>query len=129
MGRGWAWTLPDCRPVSFRLLSADWSDLYWSSSYSFLFLAGAFVALASTLSRVFQVREMARVEVVGKYLVRGGNLFQVRFRLFQVRVGSGWKSDSYSEAFQKCVENGGKIGGETTHKGREGREGRQRKRV
>jgi len=74
---------------------------------------------ASTLSRVFQVQEMARAEVVDKRVVRAGNLFQVRFKLFQVRVGSGWKSDGCGEASGKGGENGRKAA-EISHKGREG---------
>jgi hypothetical protein len=57
---------------------------------SFFFLWGsACVALASTTARVFQVRKNGASQVIEANQVESGKPFQLRFKLFQVRGGSG----------------------------------------
>jgi hypothetical protein len=51
--------------------------------------ASACVALASTTARVFQVRKNGSLEVIEGKQVESEKPFQLRFNLFQVRVGSG----------------------------------------
>ena len=64
------------------------------------------MTLAFTITRVFQVQKNAGLEVVGSGRVRGQKVFQVRFKLFQVRVGSIWGRNSYVAEGEKIGENG-----------------------
>ena len=66
----------------------------------------ALVALASTITREFQVRKNGRWEVAGAEGVAAEKVFQVRFKLFQVRGGSVWDGVGYVPADEKSAENG-----------------------
>ena len=71
--------------------------IIWSES-----IAGGMVLLVSTLSRGFQVRENSTSQVVDRKLVTGKNAFQVGFKLFQVRGGSGLKSGGSAFGSEKA---------------------------
>jgi len=87
----------------------DFPGIIWSVS-----IANGLVLLVSTLSRGFQVRENSTPQVVGGKLVTGKNAFQVGFKLFQVRGGSGLKSGGSAFGCEKAkklkggpeIENG-----------------------
>src|SRR5437016_3534 len=81
--------------------SGDFPGIIW-----WVTIAGGIVLLVSTLSRVFQVRETSTSQVVGGKLVTGQNAFQVRFKLFQVRDGSGLKSNGCECRIEKDAGRG-----------------------
>jgi len=70
--------------------------------------ACALVALASTITREFQVWKNGRWEVAGAKGVAVEKVFQVRFKLFQVRVGSALSVGGYGPAEEKPARNGWK---------------------
>ena len=75
----------------------------------FIFLlASVGVALVSTIARVFQVRKNRVSEVIGSRQVAIGNVFQVRFKLFQVRGGGDWSIGGYAAEGGECARNGRK---------------------
>ena len=66
----------------------------------------ALVALASTITREFQVRKNGRWEVAGAKGVPVEKVFQVCFKLFQVGVGSDLNTGGYVLADEKPGQNG-----------------------
>lgn len=81
-----------------------------SSVFYFFLRAGGFVALASTLTRVFQVRKNQNAEAAGGVRVAAEKVFQVRFKLFQVRGGSSLDIGGYARQGEESRRNGCKCG-------------------
>lgn len=71
---------------------------YWIAGSVVLML------LVSTLTREFQVGKNAVLEVADGRLFTTEKAFQVRFKLFRVRGGSGWKAGGYVGGGEKTTE-------------------------
>ena len=65
---------------------------------------------AFTITRVFQVRRNGELEVAGAKQIGAEKVFQVRFKLFQVCVGSDWTIGIYIKGGEKLGGNGRKLG-------------------
>src|SRR6266581_6400373 len=85
-----------------------WTEVWWPLAGSFVSFISflpwgrcARAARAFTITRVFQVRRNGELEVAGAKQIGAEKVFQVRLKLFQVRVGRGWTIGIYIKGGEK----------------------------